>query len=413
MRAALLIFPVLMGFNISCEREPFLHLYDYEIGNIQLSDLDLALEVLWDVKYSAALGLDYVNWKEDWHYGNDEEGQWTDWDKKNLNPVPDYTKPVAYYAYLYYTGQQTNVPHTMVEYPKENPFPTDTMSIPGFHYGYYDILVHNDLIIKESTQNIHFIESLDSIIAETGPTIYPSRYQAPRYLRSFYQPEELFTAYDAGEYIDPDHKGFDYKDGRYFKMLNMKLYPITYIYLPQIILINNRGRIHSIDGSGNLSGMARTTSLFTGVAGTDAVTVNFVMNMKYNVKIRKYHIVKSIKSGTIISDTVLRPGMVVDIIGGRLTTFGICGENNFHIDDTLGVHDYHKHYLDLNMHFNNGLDSTFSFDVTNQVRKRWIGGVITRFINVDTLKIPQRTGGSAFDAVVEDFVEEEPYEFDM
>ena len=64
------------------------------------------------------------------------------------------------------------------------------------------------------------------------------------------------------------------------------------------------------------------------------------------------------------------------------------------------------------MQFNNGKDSTFVFDVTDQVRKLFRGGVITIDLDMDTVPVPSRPGGSGFDAVVKDF-EEKQWEFDM
>ena len=65
------------------------------------------------------------------------------------------------------------------------------------------------------------------------------------------------------------------------------------------------------------------------------------------------------------------------------------------------------------MQFNNGMDSTFVFDVTDQVRKLYKGGVITVELDMDTVPIPQRSGGSGFNAVVKDTEDGGTYEFDM
>jgi hypothetical protein len=48
------------------------------------------------------------------------------------------------------------------------------------------------------------------------------------------------------------------------------------------------------------------------------------------------------------------------------------------------------------------MDSTMVFDVTDQVRKHYKGGVITVELDVDTVPIPTRPGGSGFNAVVVD-----------
>lgn len=75
--------------------------------------------------------------------------------------------------------------------------------------------------------------------------------------------------------------------------------------------------------------------------------------------------------------------------------------------------DGQRHYMDVNMQFNNGIDSTFVFDVTDQVRKRYKGGVLTVELDADTIKIPRRKGGSGFDAVVKDFEDGGTHEFEM
>ena len=69
--------------------------------------------------------------------------------------------------------------------------------------------------------------------------------------------------------------------------------------------------------------------------------------------------------------------------------------------------------MDFTMQFNNGIDSTFVFDVTEQVKKRYKGGVLTVELDVDTIKIPTRSGGSGFDAVVKDFEDGGTHEFEM
>ena len=77
------------------------------------------------------------------------------------------------------------------------------------------------------------------------------------------------------------------------------------------------------------------------------------------------------------------------------------------------VDDPQHHYMDFTMQFNNGIDSTFVFDVTEQVKKRYKGGVLTVELDVDTIKIPTRSGGSGFDAVVKDFEDGGTHEFEM
>lgn len=94
-------------------------------------------------------------------------------------------------------------------------------------------------------------------------------------------------------------------------------------------------------------------------------------------------------------------------------TFGMCGQTPRSIDNGAPLTDKQRHYLDVTVQFNNGMDSTIVFDVTKQVRDHYKGGVITVELDLDTVPIPQRSGGSGFDAVVKDFEDGGTYEFDM
>ena len=101
-----------------------------------------------------------------------------------------------------------------------------------------------------------------------------------------------------------------------------------------------------------------------------------------------------------------KDGELVDIVGGRLMTFGICGQNANRVSRADENKDSERHYIDVQMQFYNGMDSTFVFDVTNQVRERYKGGVITVELDMDTVPIPKRPGGSGFDAVVKEYDQE-------
>ena len=147
-----------------------------------------------------------------------------------------------------------------------------------------------------------------------------------------------------------------------------------------------------VSGTSNLSGMARTTTLNTGVSGDEPVAVYFKMRMKKDKD---------------------KDGRKADIVGGRVMTFGICGQNANRIKSYEEVKDEHRHYLDVTMQFNNGMDSTFVFDVTNQVRRRYKGGVLTVELDMDTVPTPKRSGGSGFNAVVKDVEDGGTHEFEL
>lgn len=368
-------------FVASCKPEPELHLFDGGDINLAMPMVNLDLDAYWD--YETVVG--HYNWHDEWYYGWDEADQ-------QLFGNLGYAEPEIFMLRRYYTGSEPLVPHTNVY---ANTIKGSTFR-GKYNWGFWDILVWNDVTTADGVQSLNFDEqsSLDYVTAYTNQSMTPSRYYAPRYTHSFYQPEDLFSAYVQGVEINRDLRGFDYDPvtNTYIKRLNMTLEPITYIYLTQLILHNNHNRIVGVDGTANLSGFARSTVVNTGIASNDAITIYYNTRFKTNCD---------------------KKGESVDIAGGRLMTFGICGLNANRISKPEDVKDPNQHYLDMTMLFNNGMDSTFVFDVTEQVRQHWKGGVITIELDMDTVHIPSRSGGSAFDAVVKDFEDGGTHEFGL
>ncbi|MBQ9204352.1 MAG: hypothetical protein IJ155_08935 [Prevotella sp.] len=355
----------------ACRREPDLHLYEEANVTFDLPVVDLELEVYWNYE----IGFDATyDWRAEWYYG------WDETDRQIFGEI-GYTEPTAFNLRRYYTGSVPYAPHTSVLSDR-----IEGTTFQGrYNWGFWDILVWNDIMTLDGVQSLNFDEttSLDYVTAYTNQSMQSSRYQAPRYTRSFYEPEALFTAYDQAIEINSNLEGFEYDEARgvWVKKLPMVLLPITYIYLTQVILHNNRGRISSIDGSSNLSGMARSVTLNTGQAGPDAITVYYKSRLKKDCD---------------------KQGELVDIVGGRLMTFGLCNTIANNVRRAEELDDQPRHYMDVTMQFNNGMDSTFVFDVTDQVRRRYKGGVITVELDMDTVPIPTRKGGSGFNAVVLD-----------
>lgn len=94
-------------------------------------------------------------------------------------------------------------------------------------------------------------------------------------------------------------------------------------------------------------------------------------------------------------------------------TFGMCDLNPNAITRQEDIPENRRHFMDVTMLFNNGIDSTFVFDVTDQVRQKYKGGVLTIELDMDTIPVPSRSGGSAFDAIVKDYEDGGTHEFEM
>ncbi len=367
--------------TVSCEREPDLHLYEGGEMSLDFPFVELDLETYWN--YEMIFGIEY-DWRAEWYYG------WDDIDYEIFGNQ-GYTEPSVFNLRRYYTGRTAYLPHTSVI--------SDQITTTYFHgrynWGFWDVLVWNDITTIDGVQSLIFDEktTLDSVFASTNQSMRSTRYEAPKYTRAFYAPEELFSTYARGIEINENLDGFEYDASRnvWVKKLDMILVPITYIYLTQVILHNNRGRVTGVDGTANLSGMARTMNINTGQGGSDAITVGYSSRFKTNRYMN---------------------GEIVDIAGGRVVTFGIPNLAANKVLSPSDIKDKYPHYMDVNLRFSNGMDSTLVFNVTNQVRKRFKGGVLTIELDMDTVPIPRRKGGSGFNAVVEEYKEEQ-YEFDM
>lgn len=377
MRKIMILLLLALLALSSCYREPPLHLYDIDSPAVALPIVELNLDTYWD--YDGNLGINY-DWRAEWYYG------WDDEDRSIFGEL-EYEEPTKFFLRRYYTGEVKE--GTRID--KKNAYVSGRTFRAPYDWGFWDILAWNDVKTIDGVQSLQIEEKSsydEDIIASTGTTMYSSRYHAPRYQNSFYEPEQLFSACEKGVEINKNLDGFEFDEDNniWVRKLNMYLEPLTYIYLPQIILHNNNGRIDQVTSNGNISGMARFADINTGFAGEDAIAVNFKMRLKTN---------KDFKAGE-----------KVDIVGGRLMTFGICGQNANRITRADEENDTEHHYIDVQLQFNNGMDSIFVFDVTDQVRKRYKGGVITVELDMDTVPTPKRSGGSGFNAIVKGFEEE-------
>lgn len=365
----------------SCERRPLLFLHDEGEQPIilKIPVIQLDLDLFWDY-YS-----DY-DWRAEWTYG------WDDNDRKVFGDSIGYTIPDEFCLNRYFIGAMANQRHT----ERERFNFAGTRFIERYKFGYYDILTWSKIIPLEEAYSIELIENLDSVVAMTRMTTHSAPYYPSSFPRAFNQPEQLFAGYMQNLYVSSDYNDYDYYDpatNTYYKYVNMTLLPVTYIYLTQVRLHHNRGRIDGVSGEANLSGMARSVTLNNGVAGHEVATIHYNVLFKRNRPIQ-------------------RTGELVDVAGGRLLTFGIPRQNSARLKGTDPLGYDGRHYMDVNFIFNNGMDSTFVFDVTDQVKRQYKGGVITIDLDVDTIHIPTRKGGSGFNAVVEDW-EEKEYEFEM
>lgn len=372
----------------SCSVEPPLHLYrGVDIIFPEKPEVHMNVNVMWQYDFD-------IDWRIEWQYG------WDALDSIIFDGPIGYKKPEKYELRRYYLNATPSVPHTQVERFQLD----DSTFFANYEFGYYDMLLWNQIITPDGIQSIYINEqNMDNVTAETNRSLNRMYVRStPNYSkaaeRTYYEPEDLFSLYLTDIHISADPADYEYYDPErrvYYKKLNGTLQPIVYIYLPQLILYHNNGRINAVDGNAMLTGMARRTSVNTGVTEDEAINVFFHDRIKRGI---------TLTSGA-------RKGEKVDIIGGQLHTFGLCSTNPYTLTRAR-IDDKEKHEIFMNVQFYNGSDTTLVFDVTNTVRKRYRGGVITMELDVDSVKIPQQQGGSGFDAQVADY-EEETHEIEM
>ena len=396
---------IIVCLAASCEREPPLYLVDPNEDTLdvdfQTDKIILDLEVLWeyDITY---------DWKAEWYYG------WDSYDDEIFGRW-DLTEPNIFNIRRYYTGEDSLAPHTA---PLKNQISGKRFQ-DKYKYGYYDILVWNEVETMDGVQSLVYDEesSYEYVTAYTHQSsVATSRSEdtphkssplgAYRTGYAFYQPEFLFSGHYENLHVSNDPADYDsliVETNTWYKFVPLYLTPVTYIYLPQIIIHHNRGKIDNVVGNGTLTGMARSVNLMTHITDSEAISTSHAVRFK--------------RHKDYIPDSTTMEVEDVDIAGGRVMTFGLTEVDPFHI--TRNGTDYNKviesnirNYIEVSFLFNNGRDSLFVFDVTNQVKERYKGGVLTVHIDMDTIPIPGSGGGSMFDANVEDY-EEETHEFEM
>lgn len=228
-------------------------------------------------------------------------------------------------------------------------------------HGSYDLLTYNN-----DTQNIRLTQADDwsSLVASTeteNNVILPDTLRQKLDIREM--PDELFSMYATNVVVSDRLEDYTYipEENIYLLKLNAELTPRTFIYLIQVELKNNDGRVK---GSGNLTvtGLASSVDLISRKNSSEAIAHHF---------------------GTVFQQDQ-------NLIGGRLVTFGL---PNCIPGETLpdeATQERNLCYVVLK--FSNGYRGCIPVDITDQMRALPQGGVIN--IVMDIEKLPMPGGGS-------------------
>lgn len=361
--------------------EPPLHLPGQQLL-VEMPAVETELSVVWNID---------VDWTTGWYYG------WDEIDDAIWGSI-GYTMPSSYEVRRYYTGEDPKAPHTEVDAF----FIRKTSFRRFFSFGYYDILFWSDIDSPDGTQVLVIDESLEEVKATTTGTRGLSRTisrlvgeqevddttgiiglrNQPEIFYGAY-PEDIFISRNLDDYI------YDPVEKIYIKKIATELRPLVYIYLVQIVLLNNDGRVKGINGNAAMSSLASGTSVNTGHTNNQPTVVYFNTRLKRNM----------------VAD-----GKPCDIIGSKFTTFGLCDMDSYTRSDNIykGSRTELNNILFFDLVFSNDGEKTYSVDVTDQFQRQAHGGVITVFIDCSKLEppeVPNEGSGSLFVPTVEDYDE--------
>lgn len=374
LRAVLLILG--SGVAVSCI-EPPLRLAAQEVI-VDMPVVITDVEVVWDID---------VDWKKNWYYG------WDDTDTEMFGPL-EYPMPRSYEVRRYFLGDAPRVPHTT-----KDPFTIYQTSFRRtYMFGYYDMLLWSNIYSPEEVQVVVIDESnLDEVTASTTVTRSISLRGKEHPANALYnQPEIFYSAYPRDIYISHYKEDYDYYDETdkvWVKRIKSDLTPLVYIYLVQIILTNNDGRVKNVSGNCAVSAFASGTSVNSGHTFNDPCMVYFNSRMKKGLDYK---------------------GQTVDIVGAKFTTYGLCDMDGYQPKSKaqyVGSRTELPNYIYYELEMASGAVVALNALITEQCQAQCHGGVIT--LVVDASKIPDPGGGegsSAFNPVVDDYDE---LEFDI
>ena len=362
----LIIWFLLPLFACGCRIDPPLHLR-------QAVDVDVALELDLDV-----VALWQVDWEARWNFG---------WNARLLGGV-EYDEPGSIRMYSYARNAAGEIASR-----QEYNF-MGTSGIIRAIAGSYDFLFHNndsEALLFDTTTDTYNVYAYTRVISPglqlSSPVLTLSQKESatkagvemkadsdPVVL----QPDGLFTLYTPDQFISDDPADYEYIDGRYVIRVGGTLTPADYIWLIQIRLVNNNGRVVGSAGGCALTGMADGVDLKSNVSGTTTVTVP--------------------------ADVYINRETDPDLMGARIVSFGIPGCNAYD-PQSVAAAPAGEHFFVLSVAYNNGAYKNIHVDLTEQVRALPTGGVIDLELDVDDFPPESGETGDGFNALVQDWDE--------
>lgn len=357
----------------SCGIEPPLHLRKAVEASVSLDmDMEFQAELMWQ-----------VDWETRWEY---------EWNTE-VNGDLGYSEPEGIRMHTYTLGAEgkrvSSQTYNFMGLKAQAPVTV----------GVHDFLFHSNsssVVLYRQDGELAHVEAYTRVISSGLRQSLPVQTMAqklsatkadeeePESQPVTFQPDELFALYDPAHVISDRLEDYEMVDGRYVIRIQGNLHPATFIYLVQVHLKNNNGRVIGSMGGAALTGVAEGTDLETGLTNQMAVSIPF--------------------------DLLINREADPDLLGGRVLTFGIPGCNPLD-DASVAAAPKGRHFLVVNITYSNGKYKNVRAEITDQLRALPAGGVIDLELDVDDFppeeKDPdQPAEGGSFNPIIGEWEEE-------
>ena len=358
------LLPLLALTVVSCTIDPPLHL-----RATAETEMVLVTDITTDLYWQA-------DWATQWQFG---------WAASVLGPV-GYTMPKYVRMHDYTLGENYEpIRHDFYNF-------NGTYGTTHLFLGVHNLLFHNlgsEVVLFRSETDLSDLHAYTRVISsglKSSTPVMTAAQKAAAATRAddiqieepvALAPDDLFTVYDYHREITDNLDDYELIDGKYVLKIQGDLTPVTFIYLVQIKLLNNLGRVIGSAGGLALTGMADDVNLPQRMNSTSTVSVP--------------------------TDLYINPADNPDLLGARVMTFGIpgCCPTD---PASVAAAPSGKHYVVASISFATGKYKNISIDVTDQVRALPMGGVITLEVDVNDFPPedidPPISGGGGFDALV-------------
>ena len=366
MKSRLLISLLIAGTVLfqSCAIDPPLYLRQTAETQISLAT-KVNLSVMWQ-----------VHWEAVWSYP---------WNASVYGPL-GYSSPTSMRLHVYPHGADGQIQ----SHQTYNFYGTDT-ELP-IVVGTYDLLFHNndsEVLLFHSDDDlgdIHcYTRTISSGLKESSPVLTIMQKSStkgdtktPAAEPVVLMPDGLFVMFDERHVITDNLDDYEFVDGKYVLRIEGELSPGTFIYLFQVHLLNNNGRVVGSNGGGAVTGVAAGVNINSLVS--DVSTVSVPMDVHYDA--------------------------AGDMLGARVVCFGIPGCNGYE-EESVAKAAKGENFLVLNITYNNGTWKNVCIDITNQFRELPTGGVIKIELDVNDFPPESSTSsGDGFNALIDEWDEE-------